>query len=594
MHPEAMAALQRSVREFVDFYVGRHAAPEPAPQVPPVFGELQAKAEETMEQFHYADKDGRYQDFPSLCAAENVEFRRLVLRWRDERRYQEHFSDQGIQSIRHIQVGDIAWLRGVLESDLPHQAEPHNIIAGDSTAADFIRRLAGSLGTTVLEATSLINARELTLARNIIVSEVIPTACDRRRIEALYAGQIADQSLARAGEMLYVFRGKGGTGKTMSLLHNAWRLHHRDGLRVLILTYNKALRADLARQLTLMGVGEESGLAVQTVYSFLRRLYIELCYLEGGVREDDPAFFRRMDDIGPEALRDLKGFDAADLERFRASNDEFAWDLICVDEGQDWPSVERDLLGVLYGYRRLIVADGIDQMVRGREYCDWMAGLTRGSDYKIIPLERSKRMRANLAEFVNAVAVESGHPLWQLNTRGTIPGGTVLVVEGEYTNQRELHESLVGRNRAEGNENIDMLYCVSRDMVDVIGDDKSAFPALRFQEWGYDVWDGTSKDVRDGFPVSNGQLRLVQYESCRGLEGWTVVAMGLNRFLAAKHRGYEGPDADLNAFRWLMIPLTRAISHLVVTIDPGDSSARDLLRNVRHQLPGIVEWRTAG
>jgi superfamily I DNA and RNA helicase len=43
----------------------------------------------------------------------------------------------------------------------------------------------------------------------------------------------------------------------------------------------------------------------------------------------------------------------------------FAWDHVLVDEGQDWPEDERDILYQCFGPHRCIVADGVHQLIRG-------------------------------------------------------------------------------------------------------------------------------------------------------------------------------------------------------------------------------------
>ena len=42
---------------------------------------------------------------------------------------------------------------------------------------------------------------------------------------------------------------------------------------------------------------------------------------------------------------------------------EFLWDIVFVDEGQDWPVNEIEILRSIYSPERIIVADGVDQFV---------------------------------------------------------------------------------------------------------------------------------------------------------------------------------------------------------------------------------------
>ena len=114
-----------------------------------------------------------------------------------------------------------------------------------------------------------------------------------------------------------VFEGRGGTGKTMILLGLAWRLQERKHARVLLLTYNRVLVADIRRLLTLMGLTDDvwsaPSIEVQTVHAFLFGLLKML-----GLLERDEANFleRRYDEHKTEALALLRdrALTKADME----------------------------------------------------------------------------------------------------------------------------------------------------------------------------------------------------------------------------------------------------------------------------------------
>ena len=56
---------------------------------------------------------------------------------------------------------------------------------------------------------------------------------------------------------------------------------------------------------------------------------------------------------------------------------------------------------------------------------------------------------------------------------------------------------------------------------------------------GINVWDGTSTDLRTQYAVNLNEHRLLQYESCRGLEGWTVINLDFDKFIDYKMQTYE-------------------------------------------------------
>jgi hypothetical protein len=130
------------------------------------------------------------------------------------------------------------------------------------------------------------------------------------------------------------------------------------------------------------------------------------------------------------------------------------------------------------------------------------------------------------------------------------------------------------------------------------GEAKHSKRADELEAAGYEVWDATRPEVRDDVPASATAWRIVQYGSCRGLEGWATVAFGLDSFAANRLRHpnlapneSESPETVVN--RWLMIALTRAVHTLIITIIDPEAPVVRTLRSASARLPhGIVEWTT--
>ena len=96
------------------------------------------------------------------------------------------------------------------------------------------------------------------------------------------------------------------------------------------------------------------------------------------------------------------------------------------------------------------------------------------------------------------------------------------------------NEKLLEKNAADGNLPIDMLFCVPPgDQVQGEQGKSRSNLARNLSEWGHDVWDGTDLEVRRSAPIRVSQHRVVQYDSCRGLEGWIVVNYALDDFLTS-------------------------------------------------------------
>ena len=143
-------------------------------------------------------------------------------------------------------------------------------------------------------------------------------------------------------------------------------------------------------------------------------------------------------------------------------------------------------------------------------------------------------------------------------------------------------------------------------MVASSGPDRLCRPAAHFIEAGGSVWDGTSRDVREHFPTHRDQLRFIQYDSCRGLEGWTTVNYELDVLWEYKRRQWlaEGRVVDdlyqtgdelarSHASRWVMIPLTRSIDTLVINVTSQPSLFKEALRRTSEHRSDFVHWHTS-
>jgi hypothetical protein len=173
----------------------------------------------------------------------------------------------------------------------------------------------------------------------------------------------------------------------------------------------------------------------------------------------------------------------------------------------------------------------------------------------------------------------------------------VIVAVGGHVDTVALATALEIQLKAANAEPVDALFCIPpSEMTE--GEAKHSKRADELEAAGFKVWDATRPEVRDDVPSSSDVWRIVQYDSCRGLEGWATVAFGLDSFAANKVRHpnlapneSESPDTVVN--RWLMIALTRAVQTLIITIVDPEAPVVRILRAASARLPhGIVEWTT--
>jgi hypothetical protein len=520
------------------------------------------------------------------------------------KRYLEH------NRVNPPYITNLIWLPNVANADLPRR--PHNILGGNSSWDLFLNvvmQLAMPRfynGEWLIGAISNEQSSELGAAVNVLTRKIEPTSLDRAKMDQVCRAAVRADWVSFVGNKQVTFHGRGGAGKTVILLRLAWKIYQERQARVLLLTYNKALVADLRRLFTLMNLSDDIGrntIQIQTVHSFFHSALQGLNVLS---KDDD--FLTNYEKFVGEALSYLESetITQADIDKLAQDRtNAFTWDYIFIDEAQDWFEEERDLLRRLYPPNTFVIADGGDQLVRRDASCNWREGLLANA-HQTIKLKKSLRMKAGLTRFVTAFASFIGTG-WEAEPNIEAPGGKIIIVEGDYFKHSELHEELVRETFAAGNYPIDMLICVPPSSVehDSAGDNSNSFAGRTLVNRGSEVWDGVSVEVRDSYPTSINQLRIVQYDSCRGLEGWTVINLGLDEFYEHKRRIWHIPNssepgvlrddpaqAHRYAARWLMIPLTRAIDTLVIQIDSTSSPIGTALKKAAELCSDSVLWKT--
>lgn len=207
--------------------------------------------------------------------------------------------------------------------------------------------------------------------KNVLLTEHhLPDGLTRRKMEML-TQTIADGKLTKLsiGEKLTVFKGRAGTGKTISLLETALSMANPDsGIRCLLLTYNQALVNDIRRMLHFMNIpdGIDSyTVQVETLHSF----FISLMQKTIGVKSAE-LYNGNFETNYQKALKELYEYvtDLMDDKDIKTLKEDFEsaidWDYILIDEGQDWADEEKNVLYKIYGSHRLIIADGGEQYIR--------------------------------------------------------------------------------------------------------------------------------------------------------------------------------------------------------------------------------------
>jgi hypothetical protein len=534
-------------------------------------------------------------------------------RWHNvtEQNYKQRYAVKGYlesQNIKPPFIVNLIWLRNVPDSHLPRP--PHNLFGQDAswdTILERFRRNTRPFWHAPSQAMRSYAGGDMPRAIQAFsaVRKPQPTHIEDQKIKGVIRSSQTSNVpsyVTKLGTQLLIIQGRGGTGKTATLLKLAHLLYEHRHARVLILTYNRALVADIRRLLALLDVRDDvtqQSIAVQTAHSF----FFQLMRGFGVIPAPCNDFLDRYEEYKMTLEMLLSSHSERAMELVQENNAAFSWDFVFIDEAQDWPTDERNILFALYDTSHFVIADGGDQLTRGYQRCNWAEHVPT-DQRQIITLHKSLRLKAGVCLFANAFAEQVGLDDWNVEPFGK-ESGRVIVLYDHFTANRTLYEQILHDHTEQGRMRIDVLFCVPPRLVHRNGMAGSVV-AETLAKWGSESWDATNSDITNQYPVDPNQVRIVQYDSCRGLEGWTVVHLGLDELYDYKRNSYA-PSLDAEdmvpdptsaaheyAMRWLMIPLTRGIHTLVLHISPEttpDHPVVAALWAIAERYPQLVEWR---
>lgn len=478
-----------------------------------------------------------------------------------------------------------------------------------------------------------------------LTAKLEPTKLDLRRVNALTQKRFDTDKQAyvrRLGSGLLMFRGRAGTGKTFALIQMAIHLA-RQGKRTRIVTYNHGLISDMARAMTVIRDRHKDISPVpevETRWTLMRELF-GLAFGADAVKRAGKLYeLECREELFLRALQHPKTFLADEVpccpsksagrkchcpptecetwedislyqKRFPAP-----YEFLLVDEGQDWSTDHRDLMYEVFGPERVIVADGVDQFV-DHVRCDWDRGDIPKN--RIVSLRTSRRTKAATCDTITDIAGALAVPNWDVEPDHAVSGGRITVlVESQPRRAIERALALLGGDLSDQPQMrpVDALVCLPHKAATPGANYCNLFESVRDQNLD-DYWRGYDPQTRQNreYPSRQTALRAVLYQSCRGMEGWTTLCMGLDLFydhvIAKPNIDIEGLRDDLKAdlgflfaksafevklaaeqrayaLNWLMIPLTRSIDHLIIHLTDAESVLGQVLQGIDRDK---ISWR---
>lgn len=488
-----------------------------------------------------------------------------------------------------VWVTNLIWMRNLEENDVPNRRPYWNILYKDfdintlfTTAAGYNKLIRNNRSATEGILSSFNHdylANELTDAFKLFLSKKTPQdSLSKQKFEYITGRETVQ--IVTDGK-LNIIKGRAGTGKTLQLIKFAYQNVVENHKRCLMLTFNHALVSDIRRIAYYCDFpdGSEEAFSVQTIHSHFSQIMrdngIELVFNDNFDKEYDTK------------LKELLA-----LEEIQISED---WDYILVDEAQDCRADEVMLWKKIFGPEKIVIADGVDQFVRTITPGSW----AKTFDQKVSSHELtvSKRQKPNLVSFVNKFAAEAGIH-WSVKEDNKLHGGEVIITN-RYN--KELHDETISKHLSDMCSMYDMLL-----LVDSTLGSPEKLPTIikNLKKMGLEIFDGTTYDNRSLYPINPKECRLYNYNSCRGIEGWTVVCVNLDKLIEEKmkyaqrppKKEYESEEEYIERqerliYKWLLMPMTRAIDKLIITLNDKDSKVGKMLKRIHESSPDYIHWK---
>lgn len=317
--------------------------------------------------------------------------------------------------------------------------------------------------------------------------------------------------------------------------------------------------------------------------------------------------------------------------------------ILFIDEGQDCHPLERDIFLLLWEKKNIVVCTGgREQLIRHNEECNWKYLDTEQKViHNVIEIKkrnRTFRMKQNIVELCNFIANEFQINLDLSAIRSNDDKGTVIIEmndphhhklknvvkklqqSGEYNElsnyesilfltesnsetlfyqeklpkeelpkEELLKEELLKEILIDGNNNI--IYSESKkskqsNLTELTGIPEDKFFThnhIMYQDYKEQNTGEEEKREEDKGPTSD-TYRSLFYESCRGLEAWSVACLELDLFYDRKKReetaaSYLSDDLYLSederrqkyAATWVLMALTRPIDTLYIQVNDPNS-----------------------
>ena len=499
-------------------------------------------------------------------------------------------------------VSNLIYLSNLEEADIPKR--PNNIITPTISPRDFLTVIAETSkpyrrknNKTYLSSSN--EEKSKIFINSSIFKRYYPSTLDRKKLDAISKKEGFDSKWPiEVGKRLLTLRGRAGTGKTIALLQLAHFLFEKKNSRILLLTYNLTLLGEIRRLVALLGLTgniDDGGVKVESCMAYFYKILKSFALIP-----DNDDFLSEY----PKLISELNGsfenniFNSNDvLQVLNKSPEVFLFDYIFIDESQDWFPDEIKIIKHIYGSENLVIADGMDQLVRGSRSL-WSEGLKEQQKI-VFSLDSALRMKSNLVLFVNNFSKFLGVSDWSIKLNDHIKGGKVEIIVCPLSSALFKVNAFIKEAITQKNQPVDLLMLLTPELSLQLSNESSL--KLAEEQIGCKIWPGFQYETRKELPDNINAIRAIKYQSARGLEGWTTFCLNFDQYyinlinhLNSEYNSLESKVLSRDewvaseANRWLLMIFTRSIDTIVIHFENKNSVIYQTLESFSKNYPDYI------
>ena len=210
-------------------------------------------------------------------------------------------------------------------------------------------------------------------------------------------------------------------------------------------------------------------------------------------------------------------------------------------------------------------------------------------------------MKSNLTYFTNQLAKNEGVNIWKLKQHNKIKGGSISLVTGDFYEILPKLKVFIEEAISNKNKPIDLLMLITHQLAEGLANLKGEKYTLAQDLLECKINPGFLDEYKSKVSSSYDELRMLHYQSARGLEGWTTFLMNFDQFIENQKQDsikqFERQNiteiskeeyVDDITNRWIMMMLTRSVDTTVIHFQNKDSLIYEKMISYSEKYPDFI------